>query len=108
MTCLIKSVEKITTLANKALKMFNHSIEAFLNKKSTERAKWIELDDEIDSLHKELIDSITNEMLCNQEATRAGVSLILSARYIERIADHACNISEETIYVVTSKREPID
>jgi phosphate transport system protein len=109
MDCLKDSVEKIQILAEKSLIMYNESIEMFLDQKEVNSEEWSKQDDEIDTLHKELIDKITEQMLCNgDEATRAGVSLILSTRYIERIADHACNICEESIYVATSKREPIN
>lgn len=109
MECLKNSVENIRTLAEKSHKMFERSIDSFLERKPVDPIEWSKLDDEIDTLHKELIDKITQEMFCNgSEAKRAGVSLILTTRYIERIADHACNIVEENIYVVTGKRTSID
>lgn len=108
MDCLKDSVDKIGDLGKKALNMYKQSIEFFLNRKAVDSEEWIELDDEIDHLHIELIGKITEQMICNSSATRAGVSLILTTRYIERIADHACNVCEESIYVVTGKREAID
>ncbi|MBD3189125.1 MAG: phosphate signaling complex protein PhoU [Candidatus Heimdallarchaeota archaeon] len=101
-------IKKIDKLSKSALDMFKKSVEAFIRKKTLDVNRWEELDDVIDDLHKEVIDEIVETMLQNTNGVRAGVSLVLTSRYIERIADHACNIAEEAIYVVTSKRVKID
>ncbi|NHJ49249.1 MAG: hypothetical protein FK733_15785 [Asgard group archaeon] len=101
-------VDKICDLASKALFMYTESIKYFLARKVVDSDKWTALDDEVDETHKEIIEEITSIMDTQCESTRAGVSLILTTRYIERIADHACNISEESTFVATSKRNPID
>ncbi|NHJ40171.1 MAG: hypothetical protein FK731_09085 [Asgard group archaeon] len=101
-------VEKIIEMAKKANKMYSESIQFFLERKVVDTKKWTKQDDEIDKLQEKLIDEIIGEMQKNGKATRAAVSLILSIRYIERIADHACNIGEESTFVVAAKRDPID
>jgi phosphate transport system protein len=104
-TGVIKRFEELLT---KAASMFEQSIDAFRNRKVLDLDEWKHLDDEVDDLHKEIIDEITQEIAENPDWTRAGISLILSSRYIERIADHACNIVEEGYYVVTGRREKIE
>ncbi|MHA1211206.1 MAG: phosphate signaling complex PhoU family protein [Candidatus Heimdallarchaeota archaeon] len=101
-------VTRIGKLASKASKMFKASIEAFRNRKAPSVEEWKVLDDEVDDLHVEIIDEMVSLMEKDTTWARAGVSLILATRYIERIADHACNIVEESIYVVTSKRVKIE
>jgi phosphate transport system protein len=108
MTSLGPFVKEIGNLAKKALFMYTESIQFFLARKAVDSEEWTALDDEIDDLHKKLIDDITESIDKNTNSTRAGVSLILATRYIERIADHACNICEEAVFVATSKREPIN
>jgi phosphate transport system protein len=103
-----KYVEKIIDMAKKANKMYSESIQFFLNREVVDTESWTKQDDEIDELHKQLIDEVISEMQKNGNTTRAAVSLVLSIRYIERIADHACNISEESTFVAAAKRDPID
>ncbi|NHJ84394.1 MAG: phosphate signaling complex protein PhoU [Asgard group archaeon] len=101
-------IARIGELAKKASDMFKDSILAFRNRKAPSVKDWQKLDDDVDTLHEQIIDDVVKLMQDDPSWARAGVSLILSTRYIERIADHACNIVEESIYVVTSKREKIE
>jgi phosphate transport system protein len=105
---LTKCVEEIGELAKKALYMYTESIQFFLARKAVDIGRWTILDDEVDDMHKRLIEDLTEQITANGESTRAVISLILTTRYIERVADHSCNICEEAIFVATSKREPID
>ncbi|NHK30333.1 MAG: hypothetical protein FK730_03215 [Asgard group archaeon] len=102
-----KYVAKIIDMAKKANKMYSKSIQYFLKREVVDTEAWIKQDDEIDELHKQLIDEVIGEMQKNGNTSRAAVSLVLSIRYIERIADHACNISEESTFVAAAKRDPI-
>lgn len=108
MTCYTAIVEKVGKLASMALSMFKDSIKAFQERKALDIKEWKELDDEVDDFHNQIIDEITEQMMSNCENVRVGVSLILATRYIERIADHACNIVEEAAFVVTSERPVIE
>jgi len=116
-------IADIGALGELALNMFRESTTAFLNKKVLDFNDWKKSDDEVDDKHDEIIkeigsimekkhDEIIKEigsiMEKNPDFVRAGISLILATRYIERIADHACNIVEESKYVVTSEREKIE
>jgi phosphate transport system protein len=101
-------IADIGELGQLALDMFTKSTEAFLNKKVLDFTKWQKSDDEIDGKHEEIIKDISSIMCQIPDGIRAGVSLILATRYIERIADHACNIVEESKYVVTSERGKIE
>lgn len=102
------SIADIGALGQLALNMFKESTNAFLDKKVLDFNDWKKLDDEVDDKHDEIIQDIGLIMEKHPDFVRAGVSLILATRYIERIADHACNIVEESKYVVTSEREKIE
>lgn len=101
-------IQRIGDLAAKASSMFKKSIDAFSNQKELNVQKWTKKDDEVDRLHSEIIQDVTKIIEKDPTWSRAGVSLILTTRYIERIADHACNIVEESNYVVTGKKAKIE
>jgi phosphate transport system protein len=43
-------------------------------------------------------------MMEDPKKVTMGIHYILVARYLERIADHACNIGERIVYMVNGER----
>lgn len=101
-------IQRIGQLASEAIEMFQRSIKAFQKRESVNYDLWKKLDDKIDEDHKKIIVDISEIIQKDPSWSKAGVSLILATRYIERIADHACNIAEESSFIVTSKRKKIE
>jgi phosphate transport system protein len=60
------------------------------------------LDDEVDRIYHEAYDAIKDAMKKLPEGGHMGclISMLFIARHLERIADHATNISEEVIYMI--------
>lgn len=101
---LLKPLIDIPKLAIVAQRMVKQSIDAFVNK-DVKLAKEVVLSDsEADSLRnlvqKELIYDYMEKD--GKTAPRA-VPLLLVARHLERICDHATNIAEDVIYMVEAK-----
>ncbi len=59
----------------------------------------------MDELYWQLFRELLTFMIENPENISRAIDLILVARFIERIADQATNISEEVVYLVEA--EPI-
>ncbi len=101
---VLKPLIDIPKLAELSQKMVREAIEAFINK-DVELAKRVLFSDrEADGLRnliqKELIyDYIVKD---GSSAPRA-VPLILVARHLERICDHATNIAEDVIYMIEAR-----
>ena len=62
-------------------------------------------DDEVDNLYWSIFRELIRFMVDDSESISRAIDLILIARFIERIADQATNISEEVVYLVEA--EPI-
>lgn len=101
---VLKPLIDIPKLANLSQVMLKEAINAFINK-DVELAKKVVLSDkEADGLRdlvqKELIyDYLVKD---GRTAPRA-VPLILVARHLERICDHATNIAEDVVYMIQAK-----
>ena len=58
------------------------------------------MDDAVDALERRDLRELRGEHIGRPESSSDRMSLILFARSLERIADHATNICEEVMYLV--------
>jgi len=100
---LIKPLIDIPKLARLAQKMTHESIESFITLNGELARNVRTQDDEADYLR----DLVTQELteIINRDCSVAArtIPLILVARHLERICDHATNIAEDVVYVAEAK-----
>ena len=60
----------------------------------------VNTDDEVDALYAQTFRDLLIEGSAHPEIVNESMTMILLARSLERIADHATNICEEVIYLV--------
>ena len=58
------------------------------------------LDDQVDALNAQVFRQLLEHPAADADSRARSMSLILVARSLERIADHATNICEEVFYLV--------
>lgn len=97
----IDSVNKIEKMANEAAKMVHGSIDAFVNKNLYQARDVLKQDDIVDQLFVELKHDIIDLISLNQYDGEFGLDILMIAKYLERIGDHATNIAEMVIYSLT-------
>lgn len=101
----IKNPVHIIAMIEKCIIMVKKSIDAFVNKDIKLANLVISSDDEVDELfifvRNELIELINFDMSNGEQA----IDFIMIAKYLERIADHAVNISEWVIFSVTGEHK---
>lgn len=104
---LIKPLEHLPLMAEKAIEMVTGSIDAYVQKDLEKAKHVIDLDDEVDSyfelIRQELINLIHKDPDCGEQA----VDLIMIAKYFERIGDHAQNIAEWVVYSLTGVHKTV-
>ena len=61
-------------------------------------------DDLVDMDYETLYESLVRSPLRAGETVESIVLLVLVIRYLERMADHATNIGNRVVYIVTGKR----
>jgi len=100
----LKPLVDIPTLTTVAQKMVRLAIDAFV-KGDIELAKTVlDTDPEANKLRNAIADELINDYMVKygKTAPRA-VQLLLIARFLERICDHATNIAEDVIYMVQAE-----
>ena len=97
----IKKLEHIPQMAQATMKMVTKSVDAFIKKDLELAQEVIACDDMVDGLFvtikKELIELITK----NRDNGEQAVDLVMIAKYFERIGDHATNIAEWVVFLLT-------
>jgi len=101
---ILKPLIDIPKLSVIAQNMVREAIDAFV-KKDVESARRVVLSDsEADSLRNLVQDELINDYMAKDPlSTTRAVPLLLIARHLERICDHATNIAEDIIYMVKGK-----
>ncbi len=93
----------IRTMSQKASVMVKRSIFAYVNR-DTEAAKAvIALDDEVDEFFRSIKGELVELIVDNREEADQAIDLIIIAKYLERIADHAVNIAQWAVFCVTGE-----
>ena len=94
----IKKLTHITAMGNLAVKMVRESVNSFINNNETLADEVIKFDDEMDKMFltvkNDLIELIKKDGKNGDQA----IELMMVAKYLERIGDHAVNIAEWTKY----------
>lgn len=99
----VKPLIDIPRMADKAIKMLQESLDAFVNKDAHLAIEVCKRDDEVDSLEPQIVRELVTYMIADPQTIDRSLTLILIAREIERVADLATNIAEDTYYIVSGK-----
>lgn len=83
--------------------MVKRSIFAYANRDVDSAKEVIALDDEVDELFQQVKKELVELLVGNREEADRAIDLIIIAKYLERIADHAVNIAQWAIYCVTGE-----
>ena len=90
-----------TKMANIAEQMVLNSVDAFFTLDEQLARQTIKQDDKVDNLFDQITKLAINHFKEDNSNPDFGVYLLFVAKYIERIADHATNICEWLIYIVS-------
>ena len=87
-------------MSTTVLAMVRDALQAF-REEDTERAQAVmNLDDQVDALNAQIFRQLLEHPAADAQSRALDMRLILFARSLERVADHATNICEEVFYLV--------
>lgn len=105
---LIKPLVDIPQMGDIVKVMIDDSIKSYLEENADLAYKMAKTDDEVDELYSHMITDLYELMADNPQDASQAMLLMMVGRYIERIADHATNIGESAVYLVTGKRPDLN
>jgi len=101
---LLKPLIDIPRLADIAKGMLKGAIDSFVNRDVKAAEQVILSDKEADELRDRVMSELVNDyMIKDGKTAPRAVPLLLIARDLERICDHAANIAEDVIYMTKAK-----
>lgn len=101
---LIKPLVDIPRMAALTQQMVKDGLDAYV-RGDVELARTLnEKDDEVDHIYAQVFRELLTYMMEDPRTITQATYLLFVGRYIERIADHATNIGERVVYLVTGER----
>jgi phosphate transport system protein len=100
---LIKPLVDIPEMAQLAQQVLNEALEMFQNGKVSLAGKIWEKEKRVDELRDHVQDELIAIMEKEPHSVPRAIPLLLVARHLERIADHATNIAEDVVYMVEAR-----
>lgn len=97
------NLSDIPRMAELASQMLKDSLEAFARGDVALARSVIARDDEEDRLKSQTFNELVALMQSDASTIQRGMDIILVARNLERVADHATNIAEDVIFMALGK-----
>ena len=95
----------IDRMAQATIKMVTESLDAFVRRDLTLAWSVIEYDDVVDDLFDQCKSDLIAEIAQNPEDGERVLDVLMIAKYLERIGDHATNIAEWVEFSITGSHK---
>jgi phosphate transport system protein len=99
----VKKLIDIPRMAGMAQSMLRDALDAFVRRDTVLAQRVLDEDDKLDALKTQIFRELLTYMLHDPSTIEAALDLILISRHLERIGDHATNIAEDVIFIVSAR-----
>jgi phosphate transport system protein len=99
----VKQLIDIPKMGDIAQAMLRDALDAFVRRDTSLAQQVLNEDDRLDSLKTQVFRDLLTYMLKDQGTVEPAIDLILVSRHLERIGDHATNIAEDVIFLVSAR-----
>lgn len=90
-------------MADLVQQMVKESLNSFINRDTNLAQKVLDSDDKVDAYKDQIFRELLTYMMSDPQTIPRVLALILIARNLEKIGDHATNIAEEVIYIIQGR-----
>ncbi len=99
----VKELIDLPRMGALAERMLWQALDAFVARDIRAAQEVLSSDDLLDALKDQIFRELLSYMLGDTRTIEPGIDLILIARHLERIGDHATNIAEDVIFIVEAR-----
>jgi phosphate transport system protein len=99
----VKKLIDIPTMGNIAQTMLRDALDAYVRRDTALAHAVLNADDQLDALKTQVFRDLLTYMLKDPATVEPALDLILISRHLERIGDHATNIAEDVIFMVSAQ-----
>jgi phosphate transport system protein len=99
----VKKLIDIPRMAGIAQVMLRDALDAYVRRDTVLAQQVLDEDDELDALKTQVFRELLTYMLQDPATIEPALDLILISRHLERIGDHATNVAEDVIFMVSAK-----
>lgn len=99
----ISEITDIEQMAKETTVMVIKSVDAYVNRDLEMAREVISADDVVDDLFKKVRTAIIGDLRAGRDGGEQTMDLLMVAKYFERIGDHATNIAERVIFMLTGE-----
>jgi phosphate transport system protein len=93
----------LTSLARASQRALRQAIDAFSRTDADLARRVLDADDGIDDIQDEVVRGMLDQLAVQPDAASQEVDIIMVAKHLERVADHATNIAEDVILVAEAR-----
>ena len=99
----VKALIDIPRMAEIAQGMLRDALDAYVRRDTTLAQAVLDRDDVLDGLKTQVFRDLLTVMLSAPQTIEPSLDIILVSRHLERIADHATNVAEDVIFMVSAR-----
>jgi phosphate transport system protein len=99
----LKPLIDLPRMAKDVRFMVREALDAFVKQDLAMAQDVLDRDDSVDQLKNQIFRELITYMLGDPRAIERAICLILVARNLERVGDHATNIAEDVIFAISGK-----
>ena len=99
----VKKLIDIPTMGTIAQTMLRDALDAYVRRDTALAHAVLNADDQLDALKTQVFRDLLTYMLKDPATVEPALDLILISRHLERIGDHATNIAEDVIFMVSAQ-----
>jgi phosphate transport system protein len=99
----VKKLIDIPRMATTAQTMLREALDSYVRRDMQLAQRVLDQDDTLDALKTQVFRELLTYMLQDPTTIEPALDLILVSRHLERVGDHATNIAEDVIFMVSGR-----